>query len=146
MESPLVFIALGSNTWSEWELLFAHRQPLLLYQSFFSSSPCSPRIPPSSALFPLLTVGNHLHPCVENFLRAENVGAELCGGTAPPAVTRGTTGALQPKDIRILRKMKYLIFYRLFGPVMVNISVQYWGNIQFYILGYKLLEDKKFHS
>ena len=67
-------------------------------------NPSSPPPPPpalfkfpqqlqGSALFPLLAVGNHLHPCMENFLTDREV--EERADTAPPAVERHVTGALQ---------------------------------------------------
>lgn len=62
------------------------------------SSPPPPALfgfPPSSALFPLLAVGNHIHPCMENFLRLGEGGDEQRGDTASPVVTQDMTGALE---------------------------------------------------
>lgn len=72
------------------------KQPLLLYQFFsFSSSsfssPVLPQVPPGSALFQNLVEGNHLHPCMENFLKQRRVR----GKHLPLAITHGITYALE---------------------------------------------------
>lgn len=65
---------------------------LLLLPLLSSSSPSSLK---GSALFPLLAVGNHLHPRMENFLWLGRVVGQISADTAPPVIAHGTTGALE---------------------------------------------------
>lgn len=72
------------------------------------SSPPPPALfgfPPSSALFPLLAVGNHIHPCMENFLRGWRRAARRYSAPGGYARYDRRTGAVGVRSVWIfLRK------------------------------------------